>query len=121
MQYMIMLHSEEGGHEDFAPGTPEFAEMMGAWMAYNQMLLEGGHYVDGASLAPSATGTLLKKSTDAASSVTDGPFSEAKEQLGGYYLIEADNLDKAIELAEQVPIDNGTFEIRPVAFRPDPA
>lgn len=120
MQYMILFNSEET-NDGPAPGTPEFAEMMGAWMAYNQMLIDGGHYVDGASLAPSATATLLKKSASAASSITDGPFSEAKEQLGGYYLINADNLDKAIELAEQVPIAVGTCEIRPVAFRPDPS
>jgi len=120
MQYLIMLNSEEVEGEGFEPGTPEFAEMMGAWMAYNQMLIDGGHFIDGASLAPSATATQLKKSPGATSSITDGPFSEAKEQLGGYYLVEAENLDKAIELAEQVPIDAGTFEIRPVAFRPDP-
>jgi len=52
MEYMITNYREDST-DGPAPGTPEFAEMMGAWMAYNQMLIDGGHWVGGASLAPS--------------------------------------------------------------------
>ena len=119
MEYMIMLYSEEGGRPDFAPGTPEFEEMMGAWMAYNQMLIDGGHWVGGASLAPTEASTMLNKAADGSETITDGPYAETKEQIGGYYLVEAEDLDQAMDLARQVPIDVGRFEVRPIAFRPD--
>lgn len=116
MEYMILAHSEEGNGP--GPGEPGFEEMMGEWMAYNQRLIDGGHWVSGASLAPSVTATTLTKSADGIT-VTDGPFMETKEMLGGYYLISAKDLDEAIELASALPIPVGSFEIRPVAFRPD--
>ncbi|MEM8903750.1 MAG: YciI family protein [Actinomycetota bacterium] len=117
MEYMITNRSIEtdDGPE---PGTPEFGEFMGRWMAYNQMLIDGGHWVAGASLAPSASATLVKKA-GGASSIVDGPYAETKEQIGGFYLIEAKDLDEALELAAAMPIDDGTLEVRPVAFRPD--
>ena len=118
MDYMIINNTVESD-DGPEPGTPEFGEMMGAWMAYNQMLIDGGHWVSGASLAPSSTATTLHKAADATTSVTDGPFAETKEQIGGFYLIEAADLDEALRLAGAMPIPVGSFEIRPVAFRPD--
>lgn len=117
MEYMITLHSEEV--EMPGPGEPGFEEMMGDWMAYNQRLIDGGHYIGGASLAPSVAATVLTKAGDGSTTVTDGPFAETKEQLGGFYIIEAEDLDQALELAKDVPIPVGSFEIRPIAFRPD--
>lgn len=119
MEYMILLNSDETAIPDLEPGTPEFEEMMGSWMAYNQMLIDGGHFVSGASLAPTVTATTITKRFDGTESVTDGPYAETKEQLGGFYLIEAKDLDEALALARQVPIPAGSFEVRPVAFRPD--
>jgi hypothetical protein len=117
MEYMIINNSVES--DDYpAPGTEEFGEMMGQWMAYNQMLIDNGHWVGGASLAPSATATSVAKSGDTVK-VTDGPFAETKEQIGGFYLIEAADLDEAIRLAQLMPMDDVVFEIRPIAFRPD--
>ncbi len=117
MEYMILLHSEEMD-DGPAPGTPEFEEMMGAWMAYNQRLIDGGHWIGGASLTPAMMSTTIAKTPDA-NTVTDGPFIETKEVLGGYYTIKAADLDEAIELATAVPIHTGHVEVRPVAFRPD--
>ena len=119
MEYMIMLHSDEPQAPDFQPGTPEFEEMMGGWMAYNQMLIEGGHWVAGASLAPPSTATTFARAADGTTSVTDGPFAETKEQIGGFYLVAAKDLDEAIALAEKIPMPAGYFEVRPVAFRPE--
>jgi hypothetical protein len=116
MEYLIINHSEE--YEGPEPGSPEFGEMMGQWMAYNQMLIDNGHWVGGASLTPSAAATSVAKSGDSIK-VTDGPFAETKEQIGGYYIIKAENLDEAISLAQKMPIDEVVFEIRPIAFRPD--
>lgn len=117
MEYMIINRSIERS-DGPEPGTPEFGEFMGRWMAYNQRLIDGGNWVSGASLAPSETATLVDK-TDGVASIVDGPYSETKEQIGGYYVIAAKDLDEALELAAAMPIENGSLEVRPVAFRPD--
>ncbi len=116
MEYLIINHREEV--EGPAPGTPEFGEIMGKWMAYNQMLIDNGHWIGGGSLTPSSAATSVAKSGDSIT-VTDGPFAETKEQIGGYYIIKADDLDEAIRLAQAMPADDVVFEIRPIAFRPD--
>ena len=118
MEYMILLHSDESAVPDFEPGSPEFEAMMGEWMAFNAELIEGGNLVGGASLAPTTTATTLHK-TPESTSTTDGPYTETKEQLGGFYLIEAADLDEALAIAGRVPIPCGSFEVRPVAFRPE--
>jgi len=60
-----------------------------------------------------------RKSFGTAPSVTDGPFAETKEHLGGYYVVRAADLDEALELAKAVPVPVGSVEVRPVALRPD--
>ena len=115
---MILLHSDENAAPDFAPGTPEFDEMMGEWMAFNADLAKGGHMIGGASLAPTGTATTLHKSPEG-NSTTDGPYAETKEQLGGYYVIEAADLDEALAIAARVPIPSCSVEVRPIAFRPE--
>jgi hypothetical protein len=118
MEYMILIHSDET-YETPAPGTPGFDEMMAGWLAYNQQLIDGGHWIAAANLQPTSTATTISKSFGAAPSVTDGPFAETKEQLGGFYLIKAADLDEALALAEAIPVPAGSIEVRPVAFRPD--
>jgi hypothetical protein len=118
MEYMILIHGDETNAAP-APGTPGFDEMMATFMAYNQKLIDGGHWVSGANLQPTSTATTLKKEWGGETTVIDGPFAETKEQLAGYYLISASDLDEAIELAKALPIPAGSIEVRPVAFRPD--
>lgn len=118
MEYMIFLKSDESMRPDFKPGTPEFEAMMGEWMAFNQKMIDAGQFISGAGLQDSTTATVLTKSFDGTESITDGPFAETKEQVGGYYLVEAKDLDEAVEIARQIPIPVGSFEIRPVEFRP---
>jgi hypothetical protein len=120
MDYMILIYSDEN-FDAPAPGTPEFDEMMGGWFAFNQRLIDGGHWIGGASLQPTGTATTMHKTFGNAPTMTDGPYVETKEQLGGFYLISADNLDQALELAAGIPIPVGSLEVRPVAFRPDAA
>jgi hypothetical protein len=117
MDYMISLYSNENA-EGPTPGTPEFDSFMAEWMAYNQTLIDGGHWISASNLMPTMTATTLRKSTGS-QSITDGPFAETKEQLGGFYLISAADLDQAIALASRIPLHEGSIEIRPVAFRPD--
>jgi hypothetical protein len=118
MEYMILIHETTRDESPAAPGTPEFEQYMSAWMLYNQQLIDSGNFIGGGRLQPSLTATTVRRSggTD---SVTDGPFAETKEQLGGYYLVTADDLDEALRLAAAMPIDNVALEIRPLEFRPE--
>lgn len=118
MEFMILIHSDENDPAP-GPGEPGFEEMMGEWMAYNQMLIAGGHWISAANLTPTITSTTIRRTPGVAPELVDGPFAETKEQLGGYYLISAESLDVAIELAGKLPLPSGSLEIRPVAFRPD--
>ena len=118
VEYLILIHGAES-FDGPAPGTPDFEQMMAGWMAYNQRLIDGGHWIAGASLLPTATATTVRKTLGAEPTVTDGPFAETKEQLGGFYLISVADLDEALELAAAVPAPAGSIEVRPVAFRPD--
>lgn len=118
MDYMILIHSDETAPRP-GPGEPGFDEMMAEWFAYNQRLIDGGHWIAGASLQPTTTATTVRRTWGADASIIDGPFAETKEQLGGFYLVKARDLDEALELAKAIPIPVGSFEVRPVAFRPD--
>jgi hypothetical protein len=118
MEYMILIHGDETAPRP-APGEPGFDEMMAGWFAYNQRLIEGGHWIAGASLAPTSTATSVRKTWGGSPTIVDGPFAETKEQLGGFYLVSAANLDEALALAADVPVPVGSIEVRPVAFRPD--
>jgi hypothetical protein len=120
MEYMILIHADESVYSP-APGDYGFDATFAAFMAYNQLLIEGGHWVNGASLRPTATATIVRKTPGAEPEIVDGPFAETKEQLGGYYLISAKDLDEAIDLAKKIPIEAGSVEVRPVAFRSDAA
>jgi uncharacterized protein YndB with AHSA1/START domain len=120
MDYMFLIHSDETA-EAPAPGSPQFEQMMAGWMAYNQSLIDGGHWIAAANLQPTVTASSVHKALGSAPTITDGPFAETKEQLGGFYLITADDLDQALELAGRLPLPVGTIEVRPVAFRPDAA
>lgn len=118
MEYMLLIHADPAS----APSDPSsdgFEEMMAAWFAYNQMLVEGGHFLSGASLQPSSTATTIETSASGGTgTVVDGPYTETKEDIGGYYVVRADDLDQALELARAIPTV-ATVEVRPLAFRPD--
>ena len=87
---------------------------MGEYGAYTEGLRAAGKFVAGDGLQPTSTATSVRV-RDGERLVTDGPFAETKEQLGGYYLIEAESLDEALEWAAKVPSARlGTIEVRPV-------
>ena len=119
MEYMIMNYTDESQYPDFEPGSPEFQAMMGEWMAFNQSLIDAGQMIGGASLAGTDTATVLTKNADGTESVTDGPYAETKEQMGGYYLVNCDTLDEALDIARRMPVPIGKLEVRPIAFRPE--
>ena len=106
-RYMMLLFLPERSPEQRAAETPK-------WAAYTQELHDSGAYVSGEALQGNETATLLRV-RDSETQLTDGPFIEAKEYLGGYYVIEAADLDAALAWAAKVPnAAYGTVEVRPV-------
>lgn len=109
-QYLVMIYGDEASWA--ALSSDEVAEHVGeheAFFAADSSAVRGGNELHPTSMARSSR-------TDAAGkvTVTDGPFAETKEAIGGYYLIEAADLDAAVEIAQQVPTVTGGVEMRPV-------
>ena len=112
MKYMLTIFGEEGGMDDASP--EEMKQVIDAWDKVTKEMKDKGAFEAGEGLQPSATATTVRVSGEGAEpSVTDGPFAETKEQLGGFYLIDVDNLDEALEWAKKLPIRGGGVEVRP--------
>jgi hypothetical protein len=109
-QYLVLIYEDQDG---YATATPE---VWGSVMQEHQQFAEiaGDKLVGGNALEQTTTATSIRKKDGGEYTVTDGPFAETKEALGGYYLIEAADLDEAIALAKQVPARFGGVEVRPV-------
>jgi hypothetical protein len=112
MQYLLLIY----GNEE-AVGKMSKAEVDGILLEYGEFtksIAQSGHYRGGNELADTSTATTVKM-RDKKRLVTDGPFAETKEQLGGYYLVEAKDLDEAIALAARIPSARwGSIEVRPI-------
>src|SRR5580765_2157984 len=100
MQYLLTLYIQEDGWTSLTPEQQK--EGVAAYMAYGEALRKAGAYVGSNRLQPIATATTVRV-TDGKSQVVDGPFIDSKEQLGGYYLIEAPDLDSALAWAARCP------------------
>ncbi|MCS5729411.1 YciI family protein [Herbiconiux moechotypicola] len=119
MQYLLTIIVDETIPTPH-PGQPGFAEMVEGWAAYNHALHAAGVLVDASQLAPSLAATTVRLAVGTPAAVTDGPFTEAKEQLAGYYRIRAANLDDALEWAKRMPMPFGSVEVRPIVVAPGP-
>lgn len=114
MKYLCLVYFEESKLHA-VPESPEDEECV----AYDRALRERTGVLASEALEPVATATTVRV-RDGKASVTDGPFAETKEQLGGFYLIEAKDLDEAIEAAAGIPAARiGSVEIRPIRQLPD--
>ena len=112
MQYMLLIHMDESAMPKISP--EQAYAMNSAYMVYNDVLRKAGAWVSGDRLKPSANTTVVTVRNDK-TEVVDGPFADTKEQLGGYYVIEAADLDAALALAAQCPgARNGSIEVRPI-------
>jgi len=115
MKYLLLIYQEE---KQWA-GLSE-AERQKIYAEYGQLrqeLTKRGHFVGGSQLHPVSTATSMRV-RDGKALATDGPFAETKEQLGGYFLIEAKNLDEALGIAARIPsAREGTVEVRPIVER----
>ena len=111
MRYLLLIHGEEAAWNDATDA--ERRDMYQAYGAISDQMQERGHLIDAAELEGAATATLVRDRSGE-SLVVDGPFTETKEQLGGYFLVECD-LDTAVAYAAAIPgAKNGTIEVRPV-------
>lgn len=110
MQYMMLIYLDENG----APNESERQQCYEESAAFARELAAQGKFVGAAPLHPTSTATSLRIQ-DGKRLVTDGPFAETREQLGGFFLVDAQDLDEAIEIADRIPAGRwGTVEIRPV-------
>lgn len=112
MRYLALIYSEE---KKMMSATPEqMGAVMEAYYKFDGDLTGAGAKLGGEALQPTATATTVKVK-DGQTVTTDGPFAETKEQLGGFYLIEAKDLDEAISWAAKIPdADGGSVEVRPI-------
>ncbi len=112
MKYLLALIGDESRFADLTP--EQRAEGMKQWDAFTQDAIDAGVHLGGEGLQPSATATTVKIEVSGDHIVTDGPFAETREQLGGYYLLDCEDLDEALGWAKRIPMPGGTVEVRPV-------
>jgi hypothetical protein len=108
-QFAILIYEDEAG---WMAGGPEAEQGHKAHMTFNERHRPTGVVTAGEALQPTGTGRTIRQD----GTVTDGPFLETKEVLGGFYLVEATDLDAAIEIAKEVPHPFGALEVRPVVI-----
>ena len=112
MQYLLMLYSDPAGFARMS--SAEQQQAMAAYNAYTEALRKAAVYVGSNRLQPASTATTVRVA-NGKSQVLNGPFADSKEQLGGYYLIDAPDLDSALSWAARCPgASHGTIEVRPV-------
>ena len=110
MRYVLTIYGDESA--DFTP--EQGAQMMAAYNAFTEEVKAAGAFVGGEGLQPTATATTVRV-RDGEPLLTDGPFAETREQLGGYYLLDCKDLDEAIAWAARIPgAQQGSVEVRPV-------
>ena len=112
MHYMLLIYDDERALG--AMPEEERASLMREYFGYTEELVQSGAFVAGAPLQPTSAATTVRTRNDE-TLTTDGPFAETKEQLGGYYLIDVESLDEALEWAARIPSARiGSIEVRPV-------
>ncbi|MES2193985.1 MAG: YciI family protein [Pseudomonadota bacterium] len=112
MQYLLMIYRSEA---EFAKmNAAERKEMSAEYGAFTQSIIQSGHFKAGDGLQPTTTATTVRV-RDGKTLTTDGPFAETREQLAGYYLVEASDLDTALAIAARIPeARKGSIEVRPI-------
>jgi hypothetical protein len=113
VQYLLLIHDDERNWPSLA--EDERSSVVAEYLALTESMRERGAFLGANRLAPVATASTVRV-RDGDEVVTDGPFAETKEQLGGYYLIDVETLDEALEWAGRIPTARrGSVEVRPVA------
>jgi len=119
MQYLLLIYSDEKAWDRMSES--ESAAVSKQFMDYTQSIVKSGHLRGGDALQRTRTAVTVRVK-DGKTLKTDGPFAETKEQLGGYYLVEARDVDEAVSLAARIPSTRfgGSIEVRPIQPMPKP-
>ena len=112
MRYLCLIYEEEKKMQSMSKS--EIDAFMGEYFAFTEGIQKSGHHLGGEALQPVQTATTVRLRNGKVST-TDGPFAETKEQLGGFYMINARDLDDAIQVAAKIPGARwGSVEVRPI-------
>ena len=112
MQYLLLIYANEA--EMAATPPAALQSMTSEYMEFTKGIVQGGQFKAGDRLKPTSSASTVRVRNGRVAT-TDGPFAETREQLGGYYLVEAKNLDEAIAIAARIPgAKHGSVEVRPV-------
>jgi hypothetical protein len=112
MKYLCLIHDDESKWATMS--KEQSGAMFGEYGAFTEAITKSGQFIGGNALQPTQTATTVRV-RQGKISTTDGPFAETKEQLGGYYLIEAKDLNEAIQVASRIPSAKiGSIEVRPI-------
>ena len=112
MKYLCLIYENEKAWEDMP--QPDADALLADYFAFTDTFTESGHVLGSNALQPTHTATMVRV-RNGKISTTDGPFAETREQLGGYYLVEAKDLNEAIQIASKIPgARTGGIEVRPI-------
>jgi hypothetical protein len=112
MKYLLALITDQSAAGERTPDQTR--EAMKGWDDYTNAAIAAGTYLGGEGLQPPQTATTVKLQESGEPIVSDGPFAETKEQLGGYYLLDCKDDEDALEWAKRIPMPGGVVEVRPV-------
>jgi hypothetical protein len=116
MQYLLLLYHNESQWQAWSP--EERSQIAQEYFSFTDQIKESGHYLGGNPLQATSTAATVRV-RDRKPVITDGPFAETKEQLGGYYLVEAQDANEAATLAARIPAARwGSVEVRPILVFP---
>jgi hypothetical protein len=117
MKYLLLIYGTEASWASLSEA--EQNKVFEEYMQYTKDIRKTGNYIGGEALQPVSTATTVRVKSGK-TLTTDGPFAETREQLGGYYLVEAKDLDEAVALAARIPdARRGSIEVRPIMPTPD--
>src|SRR5215471_8986638 len=117
MRYMLLIYSPESFWQSIS--EQERGKIYQEYLDFTDSIRKSGHYVAGDPLERTATATTVRV-RDGKPMATDGPFAETREQLGGYYIVKAKNLDEATAIAARIPSSRiGSIEVRPIVDMPE--
>jgi len=115
MKYMLLIAADPTVYTQYS--EDELAEQMAEYDAFTERIARSGELVGGEELKDTSTSTTVRV-RDGVTTLTDGPFAESKEQVGGFYIVDVASLDRALELAAELPeARHGSVEVRPVMVR----
>ncbi len=116
MEYLLAMYGEEKAEEQVRAAPEQMEALMSEWFQYDDQIRKAVKVISANALQPTSMATTVR-SNGSQTITSDGPFAETKEQMSGYYLIDAKDLDEALEWAEKMPFvpSGGAVEVRPIA------